>query len=144
MPIVGEIEVNVQLTKIECGKCGGVYAIAEWHREWCYKYGKSWTCPYCKVGWGYSETEVDRLKRRLASEERKKKTAQSAARHAEYRRRAEKAAKTRAQRRHASGTCPCCKRSFKALRQHMSRKHPEYLKEHGLPVEKTTAPKGEG
>lgn len=33
---------------------------------------------------------------------------------------------TRIKRRIGSGICPCCKRSFKQLSQHMAHKHPDY------------------
>jgi hypothetical protein len=36
---------------------------------------------------------------------------------------------TRTKRRVGHGVCPCCKRSFAALRQHMQTKHPDYAKE---------------
>lgn len=39
---------------------------------------------------------------------------------------------TRAKKRAATGTCPCCGRSFVQLRRHMAAKHPDHLAEHGI------------
>lgn len=46
--------------------------------------------------------------------------------HNEARRKAQKAATTKARKRHAGGVCPACKRSFKQLRDHMERMHPGF------------------
>ena len=56
------MNVTVELTKMECGCCSGVYAISERFREKCYEEGKSWTCPYCKVGWGYENNNSLKIK----------------------------------------------------------------------------------
>ena len=119
---------------VNCGCCGGVYAILERVRLQKEREGKSWTCPYCATGWGYQGNGTNaELKRQLKQAERdlqsqKKRTewAKEEARHAESRRRGEKAAKTRIQNRIANGVCPCCQRSFKNLHRHMQNKHPDY------------------
>ena len=43
--------------------------------------------------------------------------------------RAQKGQVTRLRRRAAAGVCPCCHRSFSALRRHMQTKHPEFRKD---------------
>ena len=115
---------------VSCGDCGGVYAILERVRLQKEREGKSWTCPYCKSGWGYSGCgENARLKRELEQERKRKEWAQQEARNAENRRRAEKGAKTRIKNRIANGVCPCCNRTFQNLAKHMGNKHPDYATE---------------
>jgi phage/plasmid primase-like uncharacterized protein len=127
------VTLQVQLTQINCGVCGGVYAITERYRAHKEKNAGTWHCPYCRNGWGYHETEEDRLRKQLGqkiaendqldAELRQKKADLE---HAERRRRAEKGQKTRLINRIAKGICPCCNQEFSDLQQHMIELHPEF------------------
>lgn len=131
------LQIAVTLHEESCGECGGVYAINNVFRDQCYKKGASWTCPYCKCGWGFSgNSENSKLKRSLEEKEReleaeraRKQAALNRANEAET----NLAAATRREQLHkkrvAAGTCPCCQRTFKQLAAHMARKHPDYSKE---------------
>ncbi len=129
-----ERAVVVILTEIDCGRCGGTYAINERFRQQCWQEGTSWTCPYCKVSWGYAhDNENSRLKRALEAEKQRKDAAlaranEEAQRRAkvEHRLRAQKGLATKLRRRAAAGVCPCCKRTFENLARHMGTKHPDY------------------
>lgn len=73
------ISVEVELTEINCGECGGIYAINERYRKQKYQNGGSWNCPYCQVGWGYSgNDENSQLKAKLEKEEQRRKWAEQA------------------------------------------------------------------
>ena len=128
------INVEVQLTEINCGECGGTYAINERYREAKYQVGGSWNCPYCRVGWGYAgQSENAQLKKKLEQEEKRRKwaeenatSARKEAEESERRRKAQKAATTRMKKRVQAGVCPCCNRTFKQLAAHMENKHPGY------------------
>ena len=134
MAIVGTISESVELTAISCGECGGTYAINERYRAQKQQKGGYWTCPYCKCSWGFGDqSENARLKRELEAERKRTQWAQQEARnqrsradHAEYRERAQKAAKTRIKNRVANGVCPCCNRTFQDLAAHMKTNHPDY------------------
>lgn len=114
------LQLLVTMTEIDCGECGGVYAINERYREQCQKHGRSWTCPYCKTGWGFAgngalqKTELElaeannRLQAALARENEE---------------RAEKYQLSRKLARVAKGTCPHCNRAFQNLARHMNCKH---------------------
>lgn len=127
----------VQLTQINCGECGGTYAINERYREQKYQEGGSWNCPYCKCGWGYSHNgENARLKRELEAEKNRKLAILAEAnqlRDEKYklsrRLTAQRGATKRIKNRVAHGVCPCCTRSFTNLRRHMDTKHPDYTAE---------------
>ena len=91
---------------------------------------------YCPLGHGFvisGTSKLTELEQQLA----RKQAALDAARlttqwtreqlaHTERRRRAEKGAKTRLQRRARAGVCPCCNRQFPNLLAHMSTKHPTF------------------
>lgn len=113
---------TITLTKIDCGECGGTYAINEARRQKCAQDGSSWTCPYCRVYWGYSNNnENARLKQQLEQKERELRSAKCDIIN-------ERLAKEQADRklkRVNRGVCPCCNRSFQNLARHMSTKHPE-------------------
>lgn len=122
--------VSVDLTAISCGECGGVYAIGERYRKQKYNEGSSWHCPYCQVSWGYSETEEERLRKKVAASEAA--LASERARHdqtqaalATERRNLSKAKReaARIKTRIHGGVCPDCNRTFTNLGRHMKTKH---------------------
>ena len=114
------IQVTVELTEINCGECGGTYAINERYRLQKYQRGESWTCPYCRTGWGYAgNSENEKLRRELAAEKQRKEAA--LARENELR--VEKEKVERKLKRVNRGVCPECNRSFQNLARHMSTKH---------------------
>lgn len=125
------------LTVINCGECGGIYAINERYRQGQEQVGGSWHCPYCECGWGYAHnSENERLKRDLQLKEaeltrqlQRLDQTKAALRETESRRRAEKGAKTKLKKRAASGICPCCNRYFVEVHKHMLSQHPEFVDE---------------
>lgn len=127
------LEVQVTLTEISCGSCGGTYAINEKYRQTQYEQGGTWTCPYCQRGWGYAgNSENSKLKRELAAEKERKERALADANSLRSSLTAQRAQTTRARNqlhRVKHGTCPCCQRSFQNLRKHMATKHPTFQAE---------------
>lgn len=130
------IQVSVVLTEINCGECGGTYALNERYRKQQHEKGGSWHCPYCQCGWGYSNnSENEKLKRELEAEKKRKEWAQQEARNEQERREraerqltAQKGVTTRLKNRVSKGVCPCCTRSFTNLHRHMTTQHPDYTK----------------
>lgn len=144
------IQLDVSFQTVECGCCGGVYALTSRFVDEKRAKGESWTCPYCEVGWGFKESahkkEVRELKEKIERERRQREWAEQRAESARAReetvRRSRAAIKgqlTKTKKRVGRGVCPCCNRSFENLRRHMESKHPEYADE---PVEdgETRAP----
>lgn len=138
------ISVDVDLSTINCGCCGGTYAINERYRKKKAQDGGGWTCPYCKSDWGYFDNnENSTLKKKLAKEEERRKWAeQNAAERlaelgtAERKLAAQKGVTTKLKNRAKAGVCPCCNRTFKQLAAHMKNKHPDFAREHGTRGEK--------
>lgn len=126
--------VNTSLTTVVCGECSGTYAIQERYREECQKKGESWTCPYCKTGWGYSgnsdneklKRENERLQCRITNLACQVTQRSHERDHFRKSRDAIKGVVTKIKKRVANGVCPCCKRSFANLHAHMANQHPAY------------------
>lgn len=130
------VSMSVTLTSIDCGSCGGTYAINERYQQQCYEEGKSWHCPYCQMQWGYQGNEITRLRKQLEDAQRREDFLRSNARaEREARERTEKqlsarkAANTRLRNRIKNGVCPCCSRSFSNLHKHMASQHPGFQPE---------------
>lgn len=128
-----QVQSVAEMVAIHCGKCGGIYAIAERYRQRKSEHGGYWNCPYCQCSWGYGQSEVQRLKKELEEKQRevdneckRKEWAQQEAKIAERRRRALKGHLTKTKKRVGHGVCPCCQRSFENLRRHMATQHPAY------------------
>jgi len=91
---------------------------------------------YCPLGHTYApagESKAEQLEKQLARERASHDQTAAALRQqrdlrksAEYRERAQKAAKTRIKNRVKNGVCPCCNRTFQNLLQHMKNQHPEW------------------
>jgi len=125
-----KVSFSVILTTVNCGQCGGVYAINERYREEKANVGGSWTCPYCNTGWGYSgNSENSRLEKENQRLRKQKEWAEQAKKNQENQTRAYKGLATRAKNKLARtkvGVCPCCNRTFKQLASHMKNKHPTW------------------
>lgn len=125
----------VALYIVNCGPCGGTYALNKRYVAQKREKGGYWHCPYCQTSWGYGESENERLK--AALEKQKKSTqwqadrARKAEEDAEHRRRqyvGMKGVLTKQKNRVSKGVCPCCNRYFKNLHRHMESKHPKFTK----------------
>ena len=118
-----DLEVKV------CPICGVLFAAPAALFEHHYNHeGANWFCPN---GHSLIFTETCDVKLQREREHRREAERRGAAerdlrRDTERRLSAQKAATTRARKRHAAGVCPCCHRSFRQVRAHMARMHPDY------------------
>jgi hypothetical protein len=108
-----QVVLGVTLTEINCGKCGGTYAINERYREDCHEHGRSWHCPYCQAGWGYASRGL------LEQEQARHQATLSRLNEAQAERQRLENKLKRVQR----GVCPHCNRTFQNLAAHMKCKH---------------------
>lgn len=136
---MSNLKVEVDLASVSCGECGGTYAIAERYRRKAEEEGTSWTCPYCKVGWGYRNAGTnEKLKKQLVASQAahdqtaaRLKNSRKETEHEAARARGFKGAHAKLKKRVGSGVCPCCKRTFKQLARHMEDNHPEWAGKEG-------------
>ena len=91
---------------IQTCTCGGMYAIPQDVVQRCFKAKGSWHCPYCKLNWGYFESEAERLQKKLSREIKthqqtfsELQAVRKSLRITESRRRSEKGAKTKLKKR---------------------------------------------
>ena len=93
---------------------------------------------YC--GYGHSmvflegETDLDRMRRER--DVALKQVARAEQERDQMQRAADRAAKEakRLKKRTAAGSCPCCKRTFANMAEHMKHQHPEFVSETGAKV----------
>lgn len=123
------LEFQYELTRFICPVCCIPYAIPETMSAERYRNGGDWFCPNGHK-LHYATPEVDKLRKELETVKteaaRKIDSAWQTANTATSKLREVEQERDRERKRAANGVCPCCKRSFKALRRHMDRKHPEY------------------
>lgn len=116
-----------------CPECGITYAIPYAMQKAAHEAGNrkiTWYCPngHCL---GYSAPGVDQKRAQKAEADAKFYRERFEAErdlhdHTTNRLRAQKAATTKAKKRHAAGVCPCCNRTFQQLQRHMANKHPDF------------------
>ena len=59
------LTVFVDLEKMTCGNCGGVFALNQRFLEHARKNAGSYHCPYCQTSWGWHESEAQKLRKQL-------------------------------------------------------------------------------
>lgn len=117
---------SVTLTTIDCGECGGTYAINERYRRQRAETGGLWNCPYCKVGWGYCESALNKSKKELERTIKDLEQTQFQLRASKCELLNEQANREKVEKkltRVKKGMCPCCNRFFTNLSRHMATKH---------------------
>lgn len=124
---------SVVLIEMLCPVCGVVYAMPSRLRDKKEENGDSF---YCVNGHSlsYTDTELKRLRREVAAKtEEANRQRENFFREQRLHEETQKNLK-RLKKRTAAGTCPCCKRTFSQLSRHMQGKHPDFVKEHGVPI----------
>lgn len=119
------ISVTITLTEINCGECGGTYAINERYRKQKYDNSGTWHCPYCDVSWGYVEGEVARLQKRVENETKKREWAEQDAKNERAEAERQRKSAARLKRRVNAGVCPHCHRTVNQMARHIETKHPD-------------------
>ena len=63
--ILEKMDVLTTLRKVQCGGCGGVYAISENYYIKKQETGGFWTCPYCNSRWVfyYEDTLLEKAQK---------------------------------------------------------------------------------
>ena len=127
----------LQLVVEHCCTCGVVFAIPDGLRNHLVKNpGRPFYCPSGHKQWYTGPTEADRQRERAERAERwlnDQRAATRAARDqadaAERSARAYKGHLTRLRNKIAAGVCPCCRRNFTNVRDHMRTEHPAWVEQ---------------
>lgn len=87
---------------------------------------KLFYCPSGHEQYFPGKTDLEKAREELAQQKQRREQAEAqAAAEREAKEKAERALR-RTKQRVGAGSCPCCKRHFKALSKHMATKHPAY------------------
>lgn len=117
------LEIAVTLTEINCGDCGGVYALNERYRKQREDQSGYWHCPYCQTSWGYGKGSLQNAQEALAAEQQRHRETLARLNETAAERDRQAAAAEQAKKRAMAGLCSCCNRTFTNLARHMATKH---------------------
>jgi len=118
----------VPMVETDCW-CGIPFSMPKNYYDKCRADGSKFYCPVHGHAIVVSVSEADTQRYRAELAEQRLAEAEDRAARAKKETAAVKGKLTRARRRAAASTCPCCKRSFVQMRRHMAAKHPEYLED---------------
>jgi hypothetical protein len=108
-----------------CCDCFVAFAIPKELQEKRLRDGGSFYCPNGH-GQSYTETENMRLRKSLEEKGRELTAAKCETLAERQKREAVEADLKRHERRTKNGICPCCKRTFVRLANHIAKAHPDY------------------
>ena len=127
------VDVSIRFRTMECCNCGMSFAMTESFYD---RKKKDHEGFYCPEGHGQNftgKTTEQKLKEQLQREKLERQGAEDRAEKSWQRaekaireKRAFKGHLTRTKNRIAAGLCPCCKRNFENLGNHMKSQHPDY------------------
>ena len=110
----------------ECYSCSTVWAMPTQFVTNRRNDHRDFYCPNGHAQRYYGKSQAEKLKDRLAAEQARHDQTRAELADQKRAHAATKGQLTKVRRRVAAGVCPCCKRSFRQLRAHMKRMHPEY------------------
>jgi hypothetical protein len=118
---VSKLEVVNELHMINCGECGTPFAMESKLYEKLRDTQGTFYCPngHCRQFIAKSKAEI--LQEQLNEKDKKYWEERNLRLGAEGK-------LARLSKRIKNGVCPCCKRSFGNLHQHITKKHPEFAK----------------
>lgn len=149
---VREGNVTTKMVRMECCSCGTLFCVSAEFQITRFNDKRSFCCPNGHAQQFSGPTEADKLRAELARKTAAMDQLEQSRRlaweqvdlvrtlkdEAERSASAAKGQVTKLRNRVAAGVCPCCNRTVKQLAAHMSDVHPEFVKEQGMPVVKTT------
>jgi hypothetical protein len=130
---------DIELKQTTCW-CGTPFMLPARLLDSAINAGHTIYCPHGHtVVWKETETdrlrrERDRLKQSTARLEDEKRAAEEAASLARVRAEKAEASAKRLKKRASAGSCPCCKRTFSNMAEHMKHQHPEFVTDGGAKV----------
>lgn len=141
------METTVQLKMTTCW-CGTPFMLPGTLLDSAVNGGHTIHCPHGHtLHWKDTEAdklrrERDRLKQDAARLEDEKRQAWATASAQSERAQKAEAANKRLKKRTAAGSCPCCKRTFSNMAEHMKHQHPGFVADSGakvVPIKRTAS-----
>lgn len=115
---------------LTCCNCGVVFAMLASLEKNRREDSKLFYCPNGHPQ-HFAESEADKLRRQLEKANSETEWQRARAQRLEKDLQSQKGQLTKLKNRVAKGVCPCCGRSFVALKRHMKTKHPDYVEGEG-------------
>lgn len=122
------LNLAIIIEEVTCCSCGVIFGIEKNFKQRLRDSGDSFYCP-AGHGQHYTETAEKKYKREIESLEDRLRWAQQGRDSARNSLKATKGHLTRIKKRVANGVCPCCKRSFANLANHMKNQHKDWVSE---------------
>lgn len=125
-------ERTVTFTVLTCGECHVQFGMTTDMYQRRVGDKKTFYCPNGHPQVFRGESDSDKAQRLAGQLDMERTRRQQAEKAADYATRSRKAVSTRLRKvkqRVGHGVCPCCKRTFKSLADHMTTKHPTYAAE---------------
>lgn len=121
---------------ITCCECGVPFGVPDSLKTILLRDKRAFYCPNGHAQGFYGDNEVDKLKKELEQEKKRRLWAEEAKaaaykgeQKAVRRAVAYRGVITKNKKRVGNGICPCCNRTFQNLMNHMKSKHPKYKDE---------------
>lgn len=122
------VTLEVDFVVRQCSECGITYCLpSNFSRARCDDHN-SWYCPNGHSQYVPAKSDAEKLRERLAEEQKKLANAQFELIAEKQRAETAEKSKKKLQQRIKNGACPCCHRQFTQLTRHMKTKHPEFVK----------------
>lgn len=119
------ITESVTLDTQHCIQCDVIFALTRNFTNILKERGQTFYCPnghsQC-----YTETDNMRLQKQLAQKQRELTESKCETMAERQRREAAESEMAKHQRRTKHGVCPCCRRTFVRLSNHIAKAHPDY------------------
>lgn len=124
-----------EFTWSDCITCGVRYAMPTALYDHQRLKGGYHHCPNGhQQGWSKEESEIDRMRRERDQAKQQIARAEDEKRAEIAKRLKAEAATKKLQKRAASGSCPCCHRTFSNMNIHMRKQHPTFVAEQVTPL----------
>jgi hypothetical protein len=127
------IDTTLNLVTEECISCGVLFAIPSGLRDRLIDTHRNFYCPNGHVMQFTGQTEAQKAREEAARLQARLERAEAREVHlrdqldtTERQRRVAKGQLTKVKNRIAAGVCPCCRRTFTNLADHMAGQHPDY------------------
>ena len=125
------ITLSWEITLVQeiCPNCGVTFGMPSDYQQQRQKDHGTFYCPNGHSQYYPADNEVERLKKRLASQRETTQYYRQRMENVEGSLRTTKGQVTKLKKRIANGVCPCCHRHFANLERHMQGQHPDYVNE---------------
>jgi hypothetical protein len=119
------LSFSLDFVTMECGECHVSFAVTKYFYDQTRLGKHGWYCPNGHSR-SWAESEVDKIKKQLEAEKNSSEFYRKRLHSEINRTTAYKGVITKIKNRISNGVCPCCKRTFQNLLNHMKNKHPDF------------------